>query len=132
MAHKSFGRSARFRRGAFGRTQSRCGSIELNNGAIQGRQIGARQNSTTTASFLAFLGVSILIIATPGPDTALTVRNALLGGRAGGVFTALGVAIGQTVWLLATSAGTVALPSRSARGPRRLAIRRHIRSRTSC
>jgi threonine/homoserine/homoserine lactone efflux protein len=59
--------------------------------------------------FLAFLGISILVIATPGPDTALTIRNALLGGRAGGVFTALGVAAGQAVWALATSLGIVAL-----------------------
>jgi threonine/homoserine/homoserine lactone efflux protein len=63
----------------------------------------------TIAAFLAFLGVSLLVITTPGPDTALTVRNALLGGRAGGVFTALGVTIGLTVWSLATSAGIVAL-----------------------
>jgi threonine/homoserine/homoserine lactone efflux protein len=59
--------------------------------------------------FLAFLGISILVIATPGPDTALTIRNALLGGRRGGIFTALGVAAGQAVWALATSVGIVAL-----------------------
>jgi threonine/homoserine/homoserine lactone efflux protein len=59
--------------------------------------------------FLAFLSISILVIATPGPDTALTVRNALLGGRRGGIFTALGVAAGQAVWALATSVGIVAL-----------------------
>jgi threonine/homoserine/homoserine lactone efflux protein len=59
--------------------------------------------------FLAFLGISILVIATPGPDTALTIRNTLLGGRAGGVLTALGVAAGQAIWALATSLGIVAL-----------------------
>jgi len=59
--------------------------------------------------FLAFLGISILVIASPGPDTALTIRNTLLGGRAGGVFTALGVAAGQAIWALATSLGIVAL-----------------------
>src|SRR5258708_39085925 len=59
--------------------------------------------------FLAFLGLSILLIATPGPDTALTLRNSLLGGRAGGVFPALGVAAGQAIWALATSLGIVAL-----------------------
>jgi len=62
-----------------------------------------------TNSFLAFLGISILVIATPGPDTALTIRNTLLGGRRGGVFTALGVAVGQAIWALATSLGIVAL-----------------------
>jgi threonine/homoserine/homoserine lactone efflux protein len=30
----------------------------------------------------AFVGVAALVIVTPGPDTALTVRNALLGGPA--------------------------------------------------
>lgn len=62
-----------------------------------------------TSTFLAFLGVSILVIVTPGPDTALTIRNTLLGGRRGGVFAALGVATGQAIWALATSAGIVAL-----------------------
>jgi threonine/homoserine/homoserine lactone efflux protein len=60
-------------------------------------------------SFLAFLGVATLVIITPGPDTAITVRNALLGGRVGGIFTALGVAIGQAIWALATSIGVVAV-----------------------
>ncbi|WP_343714323.1 LysE family translocator [Inquilinus sp.] len=61
------------------------------------------------SSILAFLGVSALVIVTPGPDTAVTVRNTLFGGRAGGVFTALGVSVGQAVWAFATSLGIVAL-----------------------
>jgi threonine/homoserine/homoserine lactone efflux protein len=60
-------------------------------------------------SLLAFLGISALVIVTPGPDTAVTIRNTLLGGRAGGLATALGVAAGQAIWALATSAGIVAL-----------------------
>lgn len=59
--------------------------------------------------FLAFIGVSIVIITTPGPDTAITIRNTLFGGRSGGIFTALGVACGLTIWAFATSAGIVAL-----------------------
>ncbi len=31
--------------------------------------------------FLAFLGVSIVVIVTPGPDTTFTIRNTLFGGR---------------------------------------------------
>jgi threonine/homoserine/homoserine lactone efflux protein len=58
---------------------------------------------------LAFLGISILVIITPGPDTAVTIRNTLLGGRSAGIATAFGVATGQTLWALATSAGIVAL-----------------------
>jgi threonine/homoserine/homoserine lactone efflux protein len=49
------------------------------------------------------------VIVTPGPDTALTIRNTLFGGRRGGVATAFGVVTGQAVWALATSAGIAAL-----------------------
>ena len=59
--------------------------------------------------FLAFVGVSLVVIVTPGPDTAITIRNTLFGGRAGGIFTALGIASGLTIWAFATSAGIVAL-----------------------
>ena len=57
----------------------------------------------------AFVGVAALVITTPGPDTALTVRNALLGGRACGAATALGVSIGLAVWTVAASVGIAAL-----------------------
>lgn len=59
--------------------------------------------------FVAFLGISVVVIVTPGPDTALTVRNSLFGGRRGGVFTAAGVASGQATWALFTAAGIAAL-----------------------
>jgi threonine/homoserine/homoserine lactone efflux protein len=58
---------------------------------------------------LAFLGVSLVVIVVPGPDTALTVRNALTGGRHAGVATAAGVATGQAVWTVATSVGIAEL-----------------------
>jgi threonine/homoserine/homoserine lactone efflux protein len=61
------------------------------------------------ATFLSFLAVAAVVIATPGPDTALTIRSTLLGGRRAGVFTALGVAAGQAVWTVATSAGLAAV-----------------------
>ena len=56
-------------------------------------------------SYLGFVGVSLLVICTPGQDTALTIRNTLAAGRRAGVATALGVAAGQATWTLATSAG---------------------------
>jgi threonine/homoserine/homoserine lactone efflux protein len=61
------------------------------------------------AELAAFLVVALVVICTPGPDTALTIRNSLLGGRRAGVFTALGVSTGQAVWTLAASAGIAAL-----------------------
>jgi threonine/homoserine/homoserine lactone efflux protein len=57
----------------------------------------------------AFFGISVLVIVTPGQDTALTIRNSLLGGRRSGVFTAFGVSAGQAAWALATSVGLAAL-----------------------
>ena len=64
-------------------------------------------------TLLAFLAVSIVVICTPGQDTALTIRNTLGGGRRGGIATAAGVALGQAIWTLAASAGVVALLSAS-------------------
>jgi threonine/homoserine/homoserine lactone efflux protein len=58
---------------------------------------------------LAFLALSAVVICTPGPDTALTVRNALVGGRPGGIWTAAGVAAGQAVWTVAASVGVASL-----------------------
>jgi threonine/homoserine/homoserine lactone efflux protein len=62
-----------------------------------------------TVNIAAFLGVSILVIITPGQDTALTIRNTLVGVRGSGVSTAAGVASGQFIWTVATSAGLAAL-----------------------
>jgi len=58
---------------------------------------------------VAFLGVAALVIMTPGPDTAVTIRNTLAGGRRAGVMTAFGVVIGQACWTVAASAGITAL-----------------------
>ena len=66
------------------------------------------------APLLAFVGVSAVVIMTPGPDTVVTIGGTLSGGRRGGVLTALGVFCGQAVWTLATSAGISALLVASA------------------
>ena len=58
---------------------------------------------------LAFLGVSVLVICTPGPDTALTIRNSIIGGRRGGLLTAVGIAAGQLVWTIAAGVGIAGL-----------------------
>jgi threonine/homoserine/homoserine lactone efflux protein len=62
-----------------------------------------------TGELAAFLALSAVVICTPGPDTALTVRNALIGGRSGGVWTAGGVAAGQAIWTGAASLGVATL-----------------------
>ena len=73
------------------------------------------------AAYVAFLGVSLLVICTPGQDTALTIRNTLLGQRRAGIATAFGVAAGQAIWTVATSAGLAVILAAS--GPLFLAIR---------
>jgi threonine/homoserine/homoserine lactone efflux protein len=57
----------------------------------------------------AFVAISALIAVIPGPDTAIATRNALVGGRRAGLYTIVGVALGLTVWTLATGAGIAAL-----------------------
>jgi threonine/homoserine/homoserine lactone efflux protein len=61
------------------------------------------------SQLLAFLGVAVLVIVTPGPDTAVTIRGTLLGGRRAGLLTALGVVSGQACWTVAASAGLTAV-----------------------
>lgn len=60
-------------------------------------------------SLWGFVLISGLVIVTPGPDTAMTIRSTLLQGRAAGLATAFGVASGQMIWALATSVGLVAI-----------------------
>jgi threonine/homoserine/homoserine lactone efflux protein len=60
-------------------------------------------------SFVAFLGISAVVIMTPGQDTALTIRNTLLGGRRAGIGTAFGVALGQSSWTVAAAIGLTAI-----------------------
>jgi threonine/homoserine/homoserine lactone efflux protein len=63
---------------------------------------------------VAFVPVAAVVICTPGPDTAITIRNAVAGGRTAGILTAGGVAIGQCVWTVAASLGLAGLLRASA------------------
>jgi threonine/homoserine/homoserine lactone efflux protein len=70
----------------------------------------ATSGQTRRVSDIAgFVALAIVVIVTPGPDTALTIRNTLVGGRPAGIATAAGVALGQATWSLATSVGVAAL-----------------------
>jgi threonine/homoserine/homoserine lactone efflux protein len=60
-------------------------------------------------AFAGFVALAIVVIVTPGPDTALTIRNTLVNGRLAGIATAIGVALGPATWSLATSVGVSAL-----------------------
>jgi threonine/homoserine/homoserine lactone efflux protein len=59
--------------------------------------------------FGAYLAVATLLIVTPGPDTALVTRNALLAGRRAASFTTLGIGAGSFIWALASVLGIAVL-----------------------
>ena len=62
---------------------------------------------------VSFVFVSAVVIASPGPDTALVVRNALFGGRRLALATSLGVSFGLAAWSLAAAVGVAAVLRRS-------------------
>ncbi len=62
----------------------------------------------------AFVLLSVLLIITPGPDTALIIRNALAGGRRVSTFSAIGVSMGTLAWVLAATLGVGVLLERSS------------------
>jgi len=61
------------------------------------------------ARFAAYLAVATLLIVTPGPDTALVTRQALLAGRRAASFTTLGIGAGSIIWALASVLGIAVL-----------------------
>jgi threonine/homoserine/homoserine lactone efflux protein len=63
---------------------------------------------------LEFALASLVLIAIPGPDQALIVRNALVGGRTAGVRTMLGGASGLLLHSTAAVLGLSALLAASA------------------
>jgi len=58
---------------------------------------------------IAFLVIAAVVIVSPGPDFALTVRNTVARGRRAGISTGAGVVSGQVVWACAAAAGVAAL-----------------------
>jgi threonine/homoserine/homoserine lactone efflux protein len=66
------------------------------------------------SQLLPFVGTAILIALTPGADTALVVRNALVAGAAPARRTALGTASGLMVWGAASACGVAAVLNASA------------------
>lgn len=64
---------------------------------------------------LLIFALAILLGAiAPGPDFAMVVRNTVLAGRAGGMWTAIGIGLGVSVWVFAASLGMAALLAASA------------------
>jgi LysE type translocator len=76
------------------------------------------------ARFGAFLVIAALLIVTPGPDTALFTRHALLAGRCAASFTTLGIGAGSIIWALASVLGIAVLLERRDGRFHRLEVRR--------
>jgi threonine/homoserine/homoserine lactone efflux protein len=60
-------------------------------------------------TLLAFVGVSVLLSVTPGPDMAVVTKNALAHGRRGVILTTTGIALALAVWVTATAVGLSAV-----------------------
>ena len=76
------------------------------------------------ARFGALLVIVTLLIVTPGPDTALVTRHALLAGRRAASFTTLGIGAGSILWALASVLGIAVLLERRDGRLHRLEARR--------
>jgi threonine/homoserine/homoserine lactone efflux protein len=59
--------------------------------------------------FAAWIGVALVLIVTPGPDTALIIRNALRAGARSASLSAVGVGVGSAAWAAASVIGVAAL-----------------------
>lgn len=68
---------------------------------------------------LSYILVTLALVATPGSTTAVVVRNTLAGGRAAGLATAAGAALGNTSQATAAGLGLALL---LARWPAALAV----------
>lgn len=61
------------------------------------------------AALLAYLGATVALVLTPGPDTAFVLAQSVGGGRAAGVRAAAGVNVGILVHTLLAALGLSAL-----------------------
>lgn len=67
------------------------------------------------AQFWTFAGLAALLIVTPGPDTLLVLKNSISGGRATGLHTVWGIAVGTYVHALASALGLSLILMQSSR-----------------
>jgi threonine/homoserine/homoserine lactone efflux protein len=64
------------------------------------------------ASIWAYVGITALLVLTPGMSTALVLRNTAEGGRRAGLLTAVGIALGNSAWAVAAVVGLATLLNR--------------------
>ncbi|MFI6102087.1 LysE family translocator [Lentzea sp. NPDC051213] len=63
----------------------------------------------TTTALLSFSLVALLTVLTPGLDTVMVLRTALLSGKRAAAGVVLGITLGCLVWAVASLAGLTAL-----------------------
>jgi threonine/homoserine/homoserine lactone efflux protein len=57
------------------------------------------------STLILFVGAAVLLILIPGPDLIFAVTQGITNGRKAGLYTALGLALGNTVHTLAAALG---------------------------
>jgi threonine/homoserine/homoserine lactone efflux protein len=67
----------------------------------------------TWGSYSAYLGIAVLLVLAPGPDTLVLLRNALSGGKRGGLLAAAGILVGNLLNGSLAAFGLGVLVSRS-------------------
>jgi threonine/homoserine/homoserine lactone efflux protein len=70
--------------------------------------------SALDGRFAVWITVAVILIVTPGPDTALIIRQALRGGTRAASRSAFGVGVGSSVWALASVLGLAVVLEGSA------------------
>jgi threonine/homoserine/homoserine lactone efflux protein len=70
--------------------------------------------SALDGRFAAWITVAMILIVTPGPDTALIIRQALRRGTRAASRSAFGIGVGSSVWALASVLGVAVLLEGSA------------------
>jgi RhtB (resistance to homoserine/threonine) family protein len=65
--------------------------------------------ATEVSALLAFGAVAALLTVTPGLDTMVVLRSALLSGRRAGMLAGLGICLGVLLWGVASALGVSAL-----------------------
>ena len=78
------------------------------------RALTARPAGASLGGVLTFLGLSVLLILTPGPNQALLTSRVLAGGRASGFAVVRGLACGMVAHIVAAIVGLSALLASSA------------------
>ena len=63
----------------------------------------------TLQAFLSFMAFAVVVTLVPGADFAVVLRNALVGGRARGLWAAAGVTTSNVVQGVGVRVGLVAL-----------------------